>query len=125
MSKIIDINKPLSEEDAYYLSVHERKADIARAKSLGTWPDKDPEVGPASEPEEPVSENTGVPEQEEDETNEHYANRLTVPQMRELIAAFGEEEEQANAPAKSAAKADVKAYVVEILDRIDREVSPE
>jgi len=125
MSKTVDINKQLSEEDARYLTVFERTADISRAKSLGTWPEGFGErqvVAPEEQPEE-VTGDTNVPEQGDGESNSDYAERLTIPQMRELIDAYGSEDEQANAPAKSAKKPEVKAHVVAILDRLDRETA--
>jgi hypothetical protein len=123
MSKQVDITKSLSEEDATYLTVFERRSDIARAKAIGTWPEgfalkTEAEEAPV---DEVPSENTDVPEQGDDESNGDYAHRLTVPQLREVASVYGNEEEQAAAPAESAPKAKHKAHVIAILDRIDRE----
>lgn len=127
MSRTVDITKDLSDEDANYLLVHERTADINRAKTLGTWPEGAKLASAEPEAEEPASDpgNTDVPEQGENESNGEYAHRLTVPQLREVIAAYGNEEEVAEAPAAKATKGEVKAHVVLILDRIDRENTSE
>lgn len=125
MSRQIDITKALSEEDASYLTVWEKHADINRAKAMGTWPEDfavksvEEETPEAEKDEDPDA----LPEQGEDESNGEYAHRLTVPQLRMLIEALGNEEEQNSAPPKSADKGKVKAHAVLILDRLDFEAA--
>lgn len=106
MSRVIDLDRKLSDEDREYLVHRGRHADVQAndVQFAGAEPDKAP---PGALGTEPSLQSDRVPEAGSDE--ELVYEDMTVAQLKEEIDARNEERDSDSQLSKSGAKADLIA----------------
>jgi hypothetical protein len=106
VSRQVDITKPLSDLDRAYLTTYGHHREIALADEMSG-------EGPAVADLEQGRTDKGYPEQGEDESNEEWVNRLTVPELRAAITDLAEEGYEID---KNEKKAGLQAILFDLIE---------